>query len=377
MIAFVNDWFTASTSIMPPESDSGGFGFGGSLLASGLGSLLGGTGMTLPGMATPSDLYASVLQSRAVCKAVIKKHHLEEVYDSRFEEEAIGELLGRTQVIVEPQGIIVLSHTDTDPERAAAIANTFVEELNRVNRENLVSKAKAVREFVEQRLNETINDLADAEEAYKNFQKANFTVALDEQVKAVIDAIAQLRGQLMVAEIEFGVMKKSLSATNLRYQEQQYKIEQIKEQLGRLEGGEVAGDSSILSLPMGEAPDLALQLARLTRELKIQETIFELLKQQHEQSRIQELRDTPTIQVLDRAEAPRLKSRPKRIMTAAMGGILSFGMTLVFILALEFVQREKANNSLAYKRIQGITQMLNDDFYWLRNLFTKGRNSAN
>jgi len=146
--------------------------------------------------------------------------------------------------------------------------------------------------------------------------------------------------------------------------------------LSKLEGGKVGADSSILNLPMGEAPDLALELARLTRDLKIQETIFELLKQQYEQSRIQELRDTPTIQVLDKAEVPGMKSRPKRVTIAAMGGIMSFCMTLLFVLVMEFVQREKAINSPAYQKMQGITRMINDDFYWIRNIFSKGNKNA-
>jgi len=370
------DWYKASTSILPPEQDSGTISFASGLLSSGLGSILGGAGMTLPGMATPSDLYASIARSRAVCKAVISKHNLMEIFDARFEQDAIDELLIRTSITVQPEGIIVIDYTDTDRERAAAVANSFVDELNRVNRENLASKARAVREFVEQRLVETIKDLALSEERYKDFQKAHFAISLDEQVKAAIEGIAELRGQLMIAEIEFGVMKKSLSPEHLRYKEQQYKVQQIKEQLVKLEGGNVAGDSSMLNLSMSETPDLALDLARLTRDLKIQETIFELLKQQYEQARIQELKDTPTIQVLDTADVPQIKSRPKRVMMAATGGVLSFGMTLLFVLALEFYGREKAANSAAYQRMKGITQMLNDDFYWVRNIFSRGRKNA-
>ncbi|OGC90377.1 MAG: hypothetical protein A2W25_02155 [candidate division Zixibacteria bacterium RBG_16_53_22] len=376
VMLFMPNWYTASTSILPPEKDGGTLSFASGLLASGLGSLLGGTGMTLPGMATPSDLYASIARSRSVCKSIVDKFNLMDVFGSEYEQEAIERLLARTSIMVQPEGIIVIDYSDTNRERAAAIANTFVEELNRVNQENLVSKARAVREFVEQRLSETIRDLATAEEAYKNFQKVHFAVALDEQVKAVIDAIAQLRGQLMVAEIEFGIMKKSLSPDNLRYREQEYKIREIRTQLSKLEGGQVGADSSILNLPMGEAPDLALELARLTRELKIQETIFELLTQQYEQAKIQELRDTPTIQVLDKAEIPTMKSRPKRVTIAAMGGVMSFCLTLLFVSVLEFVQREKAVNSPTYQKIQGITRMINDDFYWVRNIFSRGNKNA-
>lgn len=376
VMLFFPNWYTASTSIMPPEQDSGGLGLAASLLPSGLSSLLGSSGMTLPGMATPSDLYAAILKSRIVSKAVIEKNDLMTVFKEHIDERAYLELQVRTGIIVEPEGIISLSYSDTDPERAAAVANSFVEELNRVNKENIVSKARAMREFVEVRLAETIRDLTDAEEAYKNFQQIHFAVSLDDQVKAMIGAIAELRGQLVVSEIELGVMKKSLSPTNMRYLEQEYKIEQIKDQLAKLERGD-SSQSSLLNHPLKETPELALDLVRLTRNLKIQETIFELLKQQYEQAKIQELKDTPTIQVLDKAEVPRIKSRPKRVFTAVTGGLACFGLTLLFVMGLEFYRREKSVNSASYQRIQGITHMVNDDYYWMRNLFSRKRNNGN
>jgi tyrosine-protein kinase Etk/Wzc len=376
IMLFMPNWFTATTTILPPEKDSG-LGLAASLMPSGLGALIGGSGMSLPGLATPSDLYASIARSRIVSIAVVKKFDLENIFETQFEEQAIRELQTRASIVVEPDGIISISYEDTDAKRAAAVANSIAEELNRVNQENLNSKAHAMREFVEQRLSETIHDLSSAEEAYKNFQEIHFAVSLDDQVKAIISAIADLRGQLVVSEIELGVMKKSLSPSNARYQEQEYKIEQIKDQLDKLETGDTTQTgSSFLNLPVKDTPQLALQLARLTRDLKIQETIFELLKQQYEQSKIQELKDTPTIQVLDRAEVPRIKSKPKRTTIAAMGGLTSFVFTLMFILMLEFVRREKAKNSLVYQKMQSINGMLNDDYDWIRNLFSRKRKNV-
>ena len=374
MRIFSPDWFTATTSIMPPEKDSGSLSFGAGMLPSGLSSLLGGSGLALPGLASPSDLYASILRSRTVSMAVIEKYGLREVFGTELDIEALAELHGRTTVIVQPEGIINLSYEDTDPERAAAVANSLIDELNRVNQENLVSKARAMREFIEGRLDESVVDLTLAEEALEAFQKEHNAVALDEQVKAAINAIADLRAQFVIAEIELGVMKKSLSPDNTRYKNQEFKIEQIRIQLERLEkGDEVFPDSSILSVPMSEAPELGLAYARLMRDLKIQETIFELLKQQYEQAKIQEMRDTPTVQVLDFARVPEIKSRPKRTMIAALAGVMSFGLTFFFVIILEFARREEEKNSLIHQRIQGFSRMLNEDFYWIRSLFRKGK----
>jgi uncharacterized protein involved in exopolysaccharide biosynthesis len=376
VMLFCPNWYAASTTILPPEKDNGVLGFASSLLPSGIGSLLGGGGMNLPGLATPSDLYASILKSKIVSEGVIEKNNLKIVYDDHLDERVVKELQARTSITVGPDGIITISYEDKDPKLAAAVTNSFATELNRVNQENLVSKARSLREFIEQRLGETIRDLADAEESYKNFQQIHFAVSLDDQMKAIINAIAELRGQLVVAEIELGVMKKSLSPSNARYMEQVYKIDEIKSQLSKLEKGDSTQDeSSILNLPIQDTPELALELGRLTRNLKIQETIFELLKQQYEQAKIQELKDTPTIQVLDKADIPKIKSGPKRVITAIMGGIVSFAFTLFFVIWLEFVRREKVKNSPVYQKIDNITQILNDDFYWLRNIFSRRKNN--
>lgn len=370
MILFFPNWYTATTSIMPPEKDLGSLSVSTGMLPSGLTSLLSGSGLALPGLASPSDLYAAILRSRTVCMAVAEKHKLKEVFKVRLDSDALMELRSRTSVMVNPEGIIVLSYSDTDPWRAAVVARSYVEELNRVNQENLVSKARAMREFIEKRLNESIVDLTTAEENLEAFQKDHNAVALDEQVKATINAIADLRGQLVIAEIELGVMKRSLSPDNMKYKNQEYKIQQIRQQLAKLEKGDSAHpDSSILNVPMSQAPELSLTYARLMRDRKIQETIFELLKQQYEQARIQEMRDTPTVQVLDPAREPEKKSRPKRVMTAAMAGVMSFGLTLFLVIGLEFIEGEKSKNSRIYQRLRDFGAMLNEDLYWIRSPF--------
>ncbi|HBC47836.1 MAG TPA: hypothetical protein DCZ43_12380, partial [candidate division Zixibacteria bacterium] len=93
-------------------------------------------------------------------------------------------------------------------------------------------------------------------------------------------------------------------------------------------------------------------------------------------AKIQELKDTPTIQVLDKAEIPKIKSRPKRVSIAIMGGMASFGFTLIFVLMLEFMRREKEKDSLVYQKMRSITQMLNEDYDWIRTIFSRKRNNG-
>src|SRR4030066_1700930 len=71
------NWYTAKTTILPPEKQGLSLGLSSSLL-SGLSSL--GGGMALPLMATPSDVYASIAESRSVAEEVIKTEELMKYY---------------------------------------------------------------------------------------------------------------------------------------------------------------------------------------------------------------------------------------------------------------------------------------------------------
>ena len=95
-----------------------------------------------------------------------------------------------------------------------------------------------------------------------------------------------------------------------------------------------------------------MELARLVREVKIQSAVFELLTNQYEQYKIQETRDTPTIQVLDQAFPPERKSKPKRAFLVGVAGILSLVTSVVFVFGLEYFKKSKEKNPEEFERIQ-------------------------
>lgn len=369
---FLPKWYTSSATLFPPEKDTGGLGLASSLLSGGLSSLISGSGMSLPAFATLSDVYASILKSRVVAEDVIDEYNLQEVYGIKSREKTLEALAAHFNVTVEPDGMIRIYCEDKDPERAAAMVGTFVEALNRINAESRSSKASETRKFVEERLDQTKIDLVAAEEDFKKFQEQNHTVSLPDQVSAMITSMAQLKSEQVVAEVELGVLKRTFLPSHTQVKQQEAKIEEIKKQISLLEKGSPgisAGDP--LSIPFSEAPGLGLQLVRLTRNLKIQETIFELLTEQYEQAKIQENRDTPTVQLLDPPAVPEHKSSPKRAIMALMAGILSLLLTVVAVFIKEFIDRNKEADTPIYHNLEGILGSLKDDFYAVRSLFAR------
>jgi len=368
--SFLPKWYSSSAALFPPEKESSGIGVASSLLGGGLGSLISGSGMSLPAFATLSDIYAAILHSRIVGEGVLDKNNLMEVYDQKSREKALGELAGHLSVVVEPEGIIRISCEDKDPQRTVALVNSFIEELNRVNREVRVGKASATRQFIEERLDQTKQDLITAENEFKKFQEENNAISLPDQVNAMIGSLAELKSQLVLAEIELGVLNRTFLPTHTQVMQKKAKIDEINKQIKLLEKGSSDNKpNNLLSIPLSEAPGLGLQLVRLTRELKIQEAIFELLTQQFEQAKIQEKRDTPTVEVLDPPKVPERKSRPKRATMSFLAGVLALLFSCVAVFIKEFIDRNKAADTSTYHHLESVMESIKNDFFAIRSIF--------
>lgn len=351
---FLPSWYSANTTILPPQREKLGLGLVSSL-AGGISEF--GTSMSLPLMVSPSDVIAAILKSRSVALAVIEKEDLMKTYHTKTKEDALRELFSHTQVKVTPEGLVSLSFEDKNRFKAAGVANRFVEELDRVNREINTSQAKNARIFIEGRLVQTKEDLTKAEEDLKKFQEENKAVSLDAQMRASIEEAANLKAQMVAAEIELNLLSKTMSPSHPQIQGLNSKINELKRQLDIWEMGNPKKESEerkILDVPFSQVPALSLELARLVREVRIQSGVFELLTNQYEQYKIQETRDTPTIQVLDKAFPPDRRSKPKRTFLVGLAGVLSLVTSVVFVFGLEYFKKSKQRNPEEFERIQAL-----------------------
>jgi len=370
--SFLPKWYQSSASIFPPENESGALSLASSLLGGGVGSLLSGSGMSLPAFATLSDIYSAVVQSRTVAESVIEDNNLMEVYGTGSPEKALLALAGHTAVAIEPNGIIRIAVEDKDPQRSRVLVLSYLNHLNRVNRESRSSQASATRQFIEERLEQSKKDLAKAEEASKSFQLENKAISIIDQVKATIENLAELNSQLVKEQIELGVLQRFLLPSHTQIKQKEATIAEIETQISKLQSGKGLdpADSSLI-IPAFKTPDLSLEFFRLTRNLKIQEAIFELLTQQHEQAKIQEMRNTPTIQVLDQPRVPELKIRPKRVTLSLVAGMLCLFLSVAAVMIREFIEINKSANTAAYQYLEKITMLLKNDFYVIRSFFMK------
>jgi len=321
--------YLSRASIMPPQQDS--------TVASGLlSSLPFGLGGGLLGLQTPTDLWVGILNSQSVKDSIIERFNLRELYGTETIEDTREVLDKAVNIEKSKEEIISISVEDWEPERAASMANAFIEELDRVNRDAVMSAGKRMRTFVEKRLNEAKYGLAESENQLRIFQEKNKAVKLDEQSERTIEVIGTLKGELMAKEVAMKTLLSYATVTNPRVEILKAEIGELKGQLKELTEGSGEGD---IFIPTGDIPQLAVEYVRLVRDAKIQETLFELLTQQYELARIQEAKDSPTVHVLDVGKPPEKKYRPQRTLIVVVSTFMAGLCAVLASFIMEYTQK--------------------------------------
>jgi uncharacterized protein involved in exopolysaccharide biosynthesis len=85
----------------------------------------------------------------------------------------------------------------------------------------------------------------------------------------------------------------------------------------------------------GRVPEMGTEYLRKLRQLKYNETLFELLSKQYELAKLDEARDAVVIQVIDRAVPPERKSGPHRALIVLLGTVLALFLSGLIVLLLE------------------------------------------
>ena len=360
--------YTARTTILPPE-DAKSAGLFSALSNTPLSNLL------LTETSTTSDLFVEILKSRSVLDAVLQdKYVFSKVKDDSnslsllkifgFEslEKGRNKLLKQIAISASPEGIVQIDVELQDPQLAADVANGFVKHLDEINQEKTTSRAKNSRIYIENQLTLTEEKMAIASEKLVKFQEKYKAVSLEEQTKAAIEEAGEVKGRIIVKQVELGVALQTMKQENVFIIKLKKELEELKKQYNYLQygNGEALEDKKEFYIPFADVPGVGLELANLLREVKVQETVWGLLNQQYYHAKIQEARDTPTIQVLDEAVPPEIRTKPKRKILILVGGFLALIFSIFFAFAAEFLERLKTDTSSSGKMNEMIGSIKND-----------------
>ncbi|RPH99027.1 MAG: hypothetical protein EHM72_12300 [Calditrichaeota bacterium] len=361
--------YAAVTTLMPPQEKEV------SSMA-GVLSQMSVPGLALPTQTSTAQLFVEILKSRSVNERVLnrtfafKGDSLPLFKILRFPSVEIGyyKMFKRAQFMVLPHDIISVRVEMKTPHLAADVANVYVEELDRVNREKSVSRAKNSRIYIETQLAETQKKMRASAELLAAFQQEHKAVSLENQVQANIEQAATLAGQMMAKEIEIGVMLQSMTAQNPLVIRAQNELNQMRKQVDELQYGKTSDNAQDdLTLSFQNIPSVALTMAELLREAKAHEMVWQLLTQQYYQAKIEEASTTPTVQVLDKATPPVFRSFPNRKLLVLVFGVLSIVVTLLYVILINQMRswREKPEDR---RKIELLQQEMRKELNSLKHL---------
>ena len=271
-----------------------------------------------------------LLGSHTIADALVKRFHLQVVYKKRLASDARRALLGHVTFVSGKDSLIKVTVEDHDAKRAADLANAFVEELYNQNSRLTITEAAHRRLFFEQQLANERDALAGAEIALKNTQQSTGMVAPAGQAEALVRAATELRTQIVSREVQLQAMRSFATDDNPQLQVLQQEIRGFRFQLARLE--EDGGSGSKFELSAAKLPAASLEYVQKSRALKYQETLYEVLARQYESARIDEAKEAPLIQVVDKAIVPDHKAWPPRGMFTIAAAIAAMVLVSAWVL---------------------------------------------
>lgn len=307
--------YTATARILPPQQkESSAAAMLGLIAGSVTG--LGATATQALGVRNPNDLYAGILRGHTIADRMIERFELKERYEVETTVNARKALEDATRISAGKDGLIAIDVDDRDPGRASAMANAYVEELDRLMQGLAVGEAAQRRLFFEKQLASAQHTLVDAEAALRQAIEEKGIAGVDAQTRGVVSTTEQLRAQIAVKEIQLDAMRSFATERNPEAVRLRQEIGSMKSELANLEGGR---GGKIAQSPAG------LESFRKLRDVKFLEFTVELLTRQYEVARIDEAKDAVLIQVVDKATPPDYKSKPKRALIVALT-VVAFGI---------------------------------------------------
>jgi uncharacterized protein involved in exopolysaccharide biosynthesis len=326
---------------------------------------------------SPAALFVEILKSRSVREMVLRRTFttrrrtapLLELLHASSLEAGLQRLARCTTAYASDQGIITIKVEMPHPQLAADVANAMVEALDRLNQEKSVSRAKNSRLYIEKQLALTEQKLREASKALAEFQQSHKAVALEEQTKAAIESAGDLKGRIIAKQVELGTLRLTMRPDNPQLIMAERELEEMQARYHALQFGEQSspeGDHEVY-IPIAQLPEVARQLAELIREVKVQETVWGLLNQQYYQARIQEARDTPTIQQLDPAVPPERPSKPRRLLMVITAGIVAAVASMMWVTVRPLVSLAPTDA----ERLRAIGRELAGDWHLAREKIAK------
>lgn len=238
-------------------------------------------------------------------------------------------------------GLITVRIETKKKELSKQIAEYYVQRLELYNQDYKLTQGKLNRQFLEKRVAEVRNQIDSLSFAMKNFQEKNRAIDIQTQMTSIITLYSDIISQQINNDIELEIAKNTYSQNSPVVKELEQKKKIIQDKIKELEGS-AAGLKPKYIIDIDNIPDVSLHYAQLMLNLEIQKKVFEFIYPQYEAARIEELKDMPTLEIVDHPREAGLRAKPKRALLCIVTTLIGFAVSLILALLDEILKKNSA-----------------------------------
>ena len=301
----------------------------------------------------PTEIYLlkAILESRTLRENIVRQFKLLDVFETTSMDEAIDQLAGQVAVSLTEDntlkmtfshrtGWLAMGEAREAPVKAFVqeVAAAIVAEMDRLNRESQGSEARHYLQFIEERYAVILLELTAHEDSMTRFQVQHRVTLVDAQMAATFGAAAILEAEVIKQELEVAIAKAQLGADNPLAANLDAQLQAARDALQASFGGQGEEPRYLLGYDR-DLPQLLKEYMQLRRKISIQSELFTFITTKHEEAKLREAQDIPTIIVLDKPQLPDRRSAPRRAFMVITTGILMSILALILALVLDFMQR--------------------------------------
>ena len=329
---FVDEKFESNVLLIPSEQES----------LSGIGSMLSGLKdlpFNIGGVTSSGDLafFRTIIYSRTSVDKLINKFHLSDEFE--IDTTKIGAkndlrkaVLKMISIDENDEGAFNIMVLTKKPALSAEIANYVVDNLNSELIRMKTIKTRQNRLFLGKRLEKTKTLLQEAEDSLLYFQKKTGLYDIKNQVTEQLKAYMKFESSLMEKQLEKNILSRTLSKSNPVLKQHAVSIEEFEKKLRNLK---IKGNKEGLIVSLETLPDNMLEYIRLLREVEIQGAILKFVLPLYEQTKFEEQKSMPYVQIVDNAIPAEKKSYPPRSLFTLIFGMGIFFLQLIFLFVKE------------------------------------------
>ncbi len=323
-------WYASSTNLVPSNSSQDNSSVAGSAISSTL-KEFGLTKMTGSGSQDQYS-YIVILQSRSVVDSIINKYELHKVYDIPKKDmiDLRKAFLNNVEINYEKEGNYIITVWDIDRNRAANIANDYVQIANNHFLDLFRQDNKLSKDYFELRIQTIDSILISLGNKLNKFSKQTQLFSPEDQAQSVAKALAEMKAEQVKYEIYYNFYKTNYGENDAMAQSYKNIGAEITDKLNSLQTQPgFAGNFSL-----SEASSVGLEYLKLYTEFEAYTKVKAMILSMMEKIRTDEIKNIQNLLVVDKAIPSDKKDKPKRAFVIAGS---TFGMFILGVLIIFFI----------------------------------------